>query len=94
MYKRQFLNPNHSGQVVEVELIRATEVEKHTQIADVESFQQRNKDKAADALVHLKTCAIEGENVFDALMTAARYCSLGQMTEALFSVGGQYRRNM
>jgi isobutyryl-CoA mutase len=89
-----FLNPNHSGQVVEVELIRATESEKNTQIADVESFQHRNKDKAANALVHLKACAIEGGNVFDALMTAARYCSLGQMTEALFSVGGQYRRNM
>jgi methylmalonyl-CoA mutase len=89
-----FLNPNDTGQVVEVELIRATALEKDTQIADVESFQKRNKDQAADALIHLKACAINGGNVFDALMTAARYCSLGQMTEALFAVGGQYRRNM
>ncbi len=89
-----FLNPNHTGQVVEVELIRATEAEKNTQIEDVESFQARNKPKASDALSQLTRCAIEGGNVFDALMTAARYCSLGQMTDALFSVGGQYRRNM
>ena len=89
-----FLNPAQSGEVVEVELIRATESEKHTQINDVEAFQERNKTKADAALGQLKRCAIDGGNVFDALMIAARYCSLGQMTDALFSVGGQYRRNM
>ncbi|MGB0648112.1 MAG: methylmalonyl-CoA mutase family protein, partial [Bradymonadia bacterium] len=89
-----FLSPDQSGQVVEVELIRATDDEKQQQIDSVAGFQERNSRAAGEALDALKKCAIQGGNIFDALMTAARYCTLGQMTEALFSVGGQYRRNM
>ena len=89
-----FLNPDQSGQVVEVDLIRATEAEKEDQIIGVKQYQADHSAKSDKAISALKASAIRGENVFAELMEASKYCTLGQMTEALFSVGGQYRRNM
>ncbi|MDV3220842.1 fused isobutyryl-CoA mutase/GTPase IcmF [Intrasporangium sp.] len=77
-----------------IELARGTEEEKQSQLARVRAFQQANADEAKVALEELRKVAIEGGNVFDVLMRAARVCSLQQVTEAFFEVGGQYRRNV
>uniref|UniRef100_UPI0035651E38 methylmalonyl-CoA mutase family protein n=1 Tax=Nocardioides sp. TaxID=35761 RepID=UPI0035651E38 len=77
-----------------VELARATEAEKESQLARVRAFQEEHTDEGAAAIARLKEAAISGENVFAVLMDAARVCSLGQVTEAFFEVGGQYRRNV
>ncbi|GAB2972934.1 fused isobutyryl-CoA mutase/GTPase IcmF [Nocardioides montaniterrae] len=79
---------------VEVDLMRASEDEKRSQLERVRDFQQAHRDEAAEAIARLKTVAVEGGNVFAELMSAARVCSLGQVTEAFFEVGGQYRRNV
>jgi methylmalonyl-CoA mutase len=60
----------------------------------VNELKRRNSEDAEDLLEQLKKTAIENENLFEGLMEACKYCSLGQITEALFEVGGQYRRNM
>ena len=77
-----------------VELARATDEEKESQLRRVHEFQRAHEDEAAEALARLKAAATSGENVFAVLMDAARVCSLGQVTEAFFEVGGQYRRNV
>ncbi|MEV0494689.1 fused isobutyryl-CoA mutase/GTPase IcmF [Streptomyces atratus] len=77
-----------------VELARATEAEKRSQLKRVREFQDRHRGQAGTALTALKTAAVGGENVFAALMDAARVCSLQQITEAFFEIGGQYRRNV
>ncbi|MET8181522.1 fused isobutyryl-CoA mutase/GTPase IcmF [Streptomyces sp. NPDC005336] len=77
-----------------VELARATEAEKQSQLQRVGEFQDRHRDQAHTALAALKDAATSGENVFAVLMDAARVCSLQQITEAFFEVGGQYRRNV
>ena len=77
-----------------VELARATEAEKESQLTRVRDFQAAHTDEAAAALARLKDAATSGENVFAVLMDAARVCSLGQVTEAFFEVGGAYRRNV
>jgi methylmalonyl-CoA mutase len=77
-----------------MELIRATETEKQSQLARLDAFHQNNRDQATRELNNLKAAAVSGENVFAALMTAVRHCSLGQISEAFFEVGGQYRRTM
>jgi methylmalonyl-CoA mutase len=79
---------------VEIELARATEREKESQVDRTLDFQHRHRSEAADALARLRTAATSGENVFAVLMDAARVCTLGQITEAFFEVGGQYRRNI
>jgi methylmalonyl-CoA mutase len=76
------------------ELIRATEEEKHSQLRRLRSFQAKHAADAPPSLERLKAAAAEGGNVFEALMDAVRHCSLGQITEAFFEVGGQYRRNV
>ena len=76
-----------------IELTRSTEDEKQSQIARVADFQERHKDDAERALKNLKETVIRGGNGFAALMEAVRHCSLGQLTDAFFEVGGQYRRN-
>ncbi|XVX18745.1 fused isobutyryl-CoA mutase/GTPase IcmF [Actinomycetota bacterium] len=78
----------------EIELARATEGEKQSQLERVQAFQERHRDEAEQAIARLKEAAAGGENVFAVLMDAARVCSLGQVTEAFFEVGGQYRRNV
>jgi methylmalonyl-CoA mutase len=77
-----------------IELARATEEEKESQLRRVREFQAAHADEAARALAALKDAAVSGENVFAVLMDAARVCSLQQVTEAFFEVGGQYRRNV
>ena len=77
-----------------VELARATEQEKRSQLDRVRDFQERNREQAHGALAALQETARSGGNVFAALMDAARVCSLQQITEAFFEVGGQYRRNV
>ena len=65
-----------------------------SQLERLNDFHQRHADDASAALDALRKTVIHGGNVFDALMHTVRYCSLGQITDALFAVGGQYRRNM
>jgi methylmalonyl-CoA mutase len=77
-----------------IELARATEEEKESQLARVRTFQEDHRSEAEAALKRLKEAAVSGENVFAVLMDAARVCSLQQVTEAFFEVGGQYRRNV
>ncbi|QYJ02990.1 cobalamin-dependent protein [Nocardioides panacisoli] len=89
-----FRNTDDDGTPDHVELARATEEEKQSQLTRLADFQTRHRDDAAEALARLKQTAMEDGNVFAALMDAARVCSLGQITEAFFEVGGQYRRNV
>ncbi len=89
-----FLNPRGAGQHETLELARATEDEKSSQLRRVQEFQAAHRDEAAEAIQRLKDAAVAGENVFAVLMDAARVCSLQQVTDAFFEVGGQYRRNV
>ncbi|GCD89776.1 fused isobutyryl-CoA mutase/GTPase IcmF [Nocardioides sp. LS1] len=90
-----FRNPKaDDGTPVHVELARATDAEKEGQLARVRAFQAEHATEAEAAIARLKEAAITGENVFAVLVDAARVCSLGQVTEAFFEVGGQYRRNV
>ena len=89
-----FLSSKGSPTVLPKEVIRATEEEKQYQIAMLNELQKGNASKTDAALAEIQKIAIQNGNVFDALMEASKYCSLGQITEALFEVGGQYRRNM
>ena len=77
-----------------VALMRSSDDEKQWQIANLRAFQARNVDRADEALDRLRTVARNGANVFAELMETVRYCSLGQITNALFEIGGQYRRSM
>jgi methylmalonyl-CoA mutase len=76
------------------ELIRSTEEEKQNQVAAVRAFQARNAGRAPAALQRLQHAAASGGNVFGELMESVKVCSLGQISHALYQVGGQYRRNM
>jgi methylmalonyl-CoA mutase len=88
-----FRNPKGDAQI-EVELARSTEEEKQSQLARLRDFQQRHAAASGPMLARLKQAVIENGNVFAVLVDAVRCCSLGQITGALFEVGGQYRRNM
>ncbi len=89
-----FLNSKGSPTLVPAEVIRATEEEKLEQIINLAAFRQRNSDFSIQALNQLRLSALKDENIFESLMHAARYCSLGEITHTLYQVGGQYRRNM
>lgn len=89
-----FLNKNGSPTIVPGEVIRATEAEKQYQINALKAFQERNANETANVLLSLQKTAIAGNNIFEALMEAGKICSLGQISNALYAVGGQYRRNM
>ena len=89
-----FRNPAGSEVNQTLELARATEEEKSSQLTRVREFNATHADDAAAAIARLKEAAITDQNVFTVLMDAARVCSLGQITEAFFEVGGQYRRNV
>ncbi|MCJ7830092.1 MAG: methylmalonyl-CoA mutase family protein, partial [Desulfobacterales bacterium] len=83
------------GEMTEgLELARATEAEKESQLARLAAFKQRNAADAPGALQRLQQAALSGENIFAELMQAVRVCSLGQITQALYDVGGKYRRSM
>ncbi len=89
-----FLSKNGSPTIIPGEVIRATEEEKQAQIAALAAFRQRNEAVASAALKGLQKTAVDGGNVFEALIEVCKICSLGQITHALYEVGGQYRRNM
>ncbi|HMY50113.1 MAG TPA: methylmalonyl-CoA mutase family protein [Rhodocyclaceae bacterium] len=88
-----FLNPKGMAQQ-EIELARSSEDEKQSQLARLADFQARNAEEAPKWLAKLKQTVIENGNVFAVLVDAVKYCSLGQITTALYDVGGQYRRSM
>ena len=89
-----FLSSTGSPTVLPAEVIRATEEEKQYQIETLGHLQKGNKDLTKMAIEKIQYAAIHNENMFEQLMEATKYCSLGQITAALFEVGGQYRRNM
>ncbi|MET3317874.1 UNVERIFIED_ORG: methylmalonyl-CoA mutase [Peribacillus simplex] len=91
-----YLNPNPPSEeaVNSMEIARATKEEKEGQIINLQSFQEKNKAFIEEALTNLKAVAMNGENIFAELMNCVRVASLGQITRALYDVGGQYRRNM
>ncbi|HTD04306.1 fused isobutyryl-CoA mutase/GTPase IcmF [Undibacterium sp.] len=89
-----FRNPKAGETPQKIELARSTDDEKQSQLTRLADFHKRHADVAPQALAALQQAAIHDENVFAKLMDAARVCSLGQITTALFEVGGQYRRNM
>ena len=89
-----FLSDKGPPFVVPDEIVRSTDEDKHRPIDAVEAFQSRNVKEATDTIEVLQRTAISGGNLFETLLQAAKVCTLGQMTEALYAVGGQYRRSM
>jgi methylmalonyl-CoA mutase len=89
-----FLSSKGSPTVIPAEVIRATEEEKKYQITMLDNLHKANHDQVDEILNTIQEAAISNENLFDHLMEATKVCSLGQITAALFEVGGQYRRNM
>ncbi|HEY8397232.1 MAG TPA: methylmalonyl-CoA mutase family protein, partial [Flavihumibacter sp.] len=89
-----FLNKKGSPTTIPGEVIRSTKEEKEQQIHQLKAFWKRNEEAAGPALKRLKEVAVENGNLFAELMETVKYCSLGQITRALYEVGGQYRRNM
>ncbi|HEY8100289.1 MAG TPA: fused isobutyryl-CoA mutase/GTPase IcmF [Burkholderiaceae bacterium] len=89
-----FRNPKVTGTAQKLELARSTDEEKQSQLKRLADFHSRHAAQAPAMLVALQQAVIDDENVFEKLMEAVRVCSLGQITDTLFAVGGQYRRNM
>ena len=93
-----FLDPDGddmwSDDMVALELARATEGEKESQLTRLADFIEKNNARSDQALTDLQQAALSGSNIFGALMKTVRHCSLGQITRALYDVGGAYRRNM
>lgn len=89
-----FLGKDGSPTDIPGEVVRSTEAEKEQQIAALKAFQARNRERAPEALRALQGAALSGENTFAALMEAVKVASLGQISAALYEVGGRYRRNM
>ena len=89
-----FRNPHGDAAQGPIELARSTEDEKQSQLRRLADFHARHADEAPVQLARLQRAVIENGNVFAVLMDAVRCCSLGQITSALFEVGGQYRRSM
>ena len=89
-----FLSSKGSPTIVPKEVIRATPEEKEYQITMLKELHKKGADKKDEMLKRLQIAAVKNENMFAELMEATKYCSLGQITNALFEVGGQYRRNM
>ena len=89
-----FLNKKGSPTIIPNEVIRATEEEKKYQISMLNDLQKGNNNKSKEQIKKLQKVAIENKNIFNQLMEVTKTCSLGEITDALFKVGGQYRRNM
>jgi methylmalonyl-CoA mutase len=91
-----FINPRAEELFThcELELARATEEEKQSQLTRLNEFHEQHKEESTSALKRLQQVALKGGNVFEELMETVRYCSLGQITQALYEVGGMYRRGM
>jgi len=89
-----FLPKDGHGEVGHVELMRSSEHEKNQQVANVEAFREIHAGESESRLKQLQQVARERKNTFEALMEAAKVCSLGTMSHSLYDVGGEYRRNM
>ena len=89
-----FLSKEGSPTLVPGEVIRATQPEKQLQLSNLEALHSMSGERASQALADVQNAAVSGDNIFDVLMDACKWCSLGQLTEAMFEVGGAYRRNM
>jgi methylmalonyl-CoA mutase len=91
-----FLPPEGQGEdsLGDLELARATEEEKQSQLARLNAFIEKNKEKSPEALQKLRDTVLSGGNIFAELMDTVRVCSIGQITGSLYDVGGKYRRNM
>jgi methylmalonyl-CoA mutase len=89
-----FLSSKGSPTMLPKEVIRATEAEKQYQINMLANLHVAREKEAAEWLDKVQLAAVQNQNIFEQLMEASKYCSLGQITDALFQVGGQYRRNM
>jgi methylmalonyl-CoA mutase len=93
-----FLDPDGddmwNDDMVALELARATEDEKASQLSRLNDFMEKNSGHSDQALADLQQTALSGGNIFGELMNSVRHCSLGQITQALYDVGGAYRRNM
>ena len=89
-----FLSSKGSPTIVPKEVIRATQQEKDYQVNMVKAIQEVNKDIAKNLLLELKNAVLENKNTFEYLLEATKYCTIGQITQTLYEVGGQYRRNM
>ncbi len=89
-----FLSKDGSPTIIPSEVIRAHDEEKQAQISSLRDLHKTNADKSAEALRKIQQVALDGGNIFEQMMTTAKYCSLGQITNSLFSVGGEYRRSM
>ena len=91
-----YLNPNPPSEedIDNMEIARATQEEKETQIINLRAFQAKHADETEKALKRLQEVAVTGGNIFAELMETVKVASLGQITNALYEVGGQYRRNM
>jgi methylmalonyl-CoA mutase len=89
-----FLSKKGSPTIIPTEVIRSTTAEKEAQIAALETFKKHHANRSADQLKKLQAVAMQHGNLFEELMETVKYCSLGQITQALYEVGGQYRRNM
>ena len=89
-----FLNKKGSPTILPTEVIRSTTGEKEQQVQTLQAFWKRNENRSEEMLQRLKAVAINNGNLFAELMETVKCCSLGQITHALYEVGGQYRRNM
>jgi methylmalonyl-CoA mutase len=89
-----FRNPNIRAEPEALELARSTDAEKRSQLERLHAFWARHQEQAPAILERLRRVVIENGNTFEVLMEAVRYCSLGQITQTLYEVGGRYRRNM
>jgi len=89
-----FRNPHGDPVAQHIELARSTDAEKQSQLTRLDAFQARHASESPAMLKRLQQAVIANQNVFEVLMEAVRVCSLGQITSALFEVGGQYRRSM
>ena len=89
-----FLNKSGSPTILPSEVIRSTKEEKDLQIENLKAFHERHKIQSSAMLSRLQEVAVHNGNLFEELMETVKYCSLGQITHALYEVGGQYRRNM
>jgi len=89
-----FLNKAGSPTILPAEVIRSTTEEKNLQIDNLKAFHERHKNVSGKMLLRLQEVAVNNGNLFEELMETVKYCSLGQITHALYEMGGQYRRNM
>ncbi len=92
--KSCYLAVEGSPTIIPGEVIRATEIEKKVQLDNLISLHKGNSTKSADMLSDVQSIAMKNGNIFEKLMEVGKVCSLGEITSALFEVGGQYRRNM